>query len=1127
MQKKATEAQFFFSQLLKLQQVDQPLGAKYQALDAILVQLFLQLTEKERLHFSDRSARIAFLSHKEDLSRSVQWRIYQIIKRARWIRRKELDPTAGQYASALKTVAFAIAALCHVPLPEELRAYLPTDEEEDQEDRNPFPLKEGIIEQLKVVVLQIDAAQELIICQPYGEEYTDQLRLRYNVPEINAQFNKTIELMQDHFPSGAILQLVNVLVEESGILLPKRIILEPDYLVDVTSIAECFQPQGASPYLFLLKKFASYENSLPLMLGNIANRFLDLLSKNPKLDFQEEFKKLFSLNPLGFADFKDTDIRKTYHEAKNHFINLQHIILNEFPKLGIDRDRILLEPSFYSALYGIQGRLDLWQPPAEGDDKALIVELKSGKTFMPNKYNLNHNHYVQTLLYGLLTQSVYPNYKSLAHILYSKLQEKPLRLAPSTQFKEDEALAIRNQMVIMERQLAQLDQKSLEEYGLLHQLGPAILPKASGYTARGLEEFENCFSNLSELERRYFMAFCSFIAKEQILAKTGVEGNDRANGQAGLWLSQRADKDEHFELLAGLKLIENNSEEEPPILRFKRTEVTNPLANFRQGDIAILYPEMGQEDNVLEHQIFKGSISEINAEELSFKLYSPQCSGAVFEGPQTWSLEHDMLDKGFTVQYQSLFNFMNFHSAKRQLLLGQRAPQESSAPKSRDFMEPHLGQDQKRILNKALDAQDYFLLVGPPGTGKTKFMLAQMVEYLHRNSQENILLLAYTNRAVDEICEAIEEVGIDDYLRMGSRYSCDPRFEQRMFSVQTEQVDSRKDLRATIEKHRVFVSTVSTMLNRPLLLKLKQFNTAIIDEASQILEPMLVGLLPHFQRFVLIGDHKQLPAVVLQDKEQSAVSDELLQSIGLRNRRNSLFERLFEQAQKEAWTCCYDQLQHQGRMHADISRFPSQFFYDNKLLELPEDNPVGAWQQAPLPFAAKADAPRLEQALAQHRLLFIPSQSDYLGNSKTNEEEAIRIGELVDAFRNLYEQQGGGFAVEDLGIITPFRAQIAQIRHVLAQYNMGYEQCTIDTVERYQGGARKIILLSLAVNMGHQLPAIVSLSDDEQVDRKLNVALTRARQQLVVLGNPKLLANDPRYAALIAWIKERDGYFIP
>lgn len=442
-------------------------------------------------------------------------------------------------------------------------------------------------------------------------------------------------------------------------------------------------------------------------------------------------------------------------------------------------------------------------------------------------------------------------------------------------------------------------------------------------------------------------------------------------------------------------------------------------------------------------------------------------------------------------------------------------------------MQPYLGEDQKRILNKALDAPDYFLLVGPPGTGKTKFMLAQMVEYLHRNSQENILLLAYTNRAVDEICEAIEEVGIDDFLRMGSRYSCDPSFEHRMFSVQTEALASRKDLRATIDKHRVFVSTVSSMLNRPLLLKLKQFNTVIIDEASQILEPMLLGLLPHFQRFVLIGDHKQLPAVVLQDKEQSAVKDELLQSIGLRNRRNSLFERLFEQAQKEGWTHCYDQLQHQGRMHAEVARFPSQFFYDNKLLELPEDNPIGDWQQQPLPFRPMPQASALEQLLAQHRLLFIPGQSDYQGNSKTNEEEAIRVGELVHAFRNLYEQQGGGFAPEDLGIITPFRAQIAQIRHVLAQYNMGYEQCSIDTVERYQGGARKIILLSLAINMSHQLPAIVSLSDDEQVDRKLNVALTRARQQLVVLGNPKLLANDPRYAALMSWIKERGGYFTP
>ena len=147
-------------------------------------------------------------------------------------------------------------------------------------------------------------------------------------------------------------------------------------------------------------------------------------------------------------------------------------------------------------------------------------------------------------------------------------------------------------------------------------------------------------------------------------------------------------------------------------------------------------------------------------------------------------------------------------------------------------------------------------------------MLAETVKYLLKNTKQNILLLAYTNRAVDEICEAIHSFAENDYLRLGSRYSCDSRFDGRMFSVVTEKVEKRKELKEIIYRHRIFISTVATIVNRPLILKLKKFDTAVIDEASQILEPLLVGLLPSFRRFILIGDHKQLPAVVMQDKKK-------------------------------------------------------------------------------------------------------------------------------------------------------------------------------------------------------------------------------------------------------------------
>ena len=129
-------------------------------------------------------------------------------------------------------------------------------------------------------------------------------------------------------------------------------------------------------------------------------------------------------------------------------------------------------------------------------------------------------------------------------------------------------------------------------------------------------------------------------------------------------------------------------------------------------------------------------------------------------------------------------------------------------------------------------------------------------------------------------------------------------------------------LEALFESIKAIFFSVSSFNSKMDLLKLKQFDRVIIDEASQLLEPYLVGLLPHFKRFVLIGDHQQLPAVVTQSVADSAVADEDLQSIGLHNLRNSLFERLYKRCIENDWDWAYAQLSHQGRMHADIMKFP-------------------------------------------------------------------------------------------------------------------------------------------------------------------------------------------------------------
>jgi DNA replication ATP-dependent helicase Dna2 len=121
---------------------------------------------------------------------------------------------------------------------------------------------------------------------------------------------------------------------------------------------------------------------------------------------------------------------------------------------------------------------------------------------------------------------------------------------------------------------------------------------------------------------------------------------------------------------------------------------------------------------------------------------------------------------------------------------------------------------------------------------------------------------------------------------------------------------------------------------------------------------------------------------------------------------------------------------------------------------------------------------------------------------------------VVKAINSLYENHQKEISHRSIGIITPYRAQIAKIKDKLLSENINIENLSIDTVERYQGGARDIIILSLCTNNESQLSAMASLSK-EGVDRKLNVALTRAKEQIILIGNKEILQKNTLYRSLL------------
>jgi DNA replication ATP-dependent helicase Dna2 len=1055
--------------------------AQVAALAEVLERLFVEATRKEQIMFSTLFARICYVGHKLGFQESTLQVIHAFRRRASQIRSgrtaQSIDVRLGT-----KALAESILVLYEAALPQELLPYLPHDGEWTFEAPDIWSFKAVA----RVVALRDEPEHHRFIAVD-EEDPAREVAVCYDLPDRNDNFRPTIQLLRQVFGFPTALHLLEVDVDSKGHYHPKAFVIEPDYLIDVSAISECFSDIGQEPLSYLLKKFLPYENTPQKHLGNVANHFLDRLLYEPNAVYMDLFRETFRMWPFVYAPMSDQEVKHLNQLAQGHFVTLQAMTLGG----GLEREQIdpqacIVEPSFFSQRYGIQGRLDLF---FRTEERSAIVELKSGKVFKPNIYGINRSHFTQTLLYDLLVRSVHGRQTDPAKfILYSGQPHKPLCFAPTIESEQLEAIQVRNQLVGIERLLCDIRPGDLE-VPVLNRLRAAKM-KGKGYLERDVTVFEAKYQSLGSVERKYFNAFVGFIAREQWIAKVGEHGTDQTTGHASLWRHSFEEKQAAYTILSHLQLLENNADQAEPTLRFAKTADTNPLANFRVGDIAVLYPAPDILSNVLDNQIIKCTITALTADEVQVQLRYRQFYGQHFDPEVRWCLEPDLIESGFVAMYRNLFEHPT---------LGPRASAvvATEAPPLTDWASAALAAgrvtpEQADLLTRIVASDEYFLLWGPPGTGKTSVMIRELAGYVREHTSENLLLLAYTNRAVDEICEALDSLGGSiraDYVRIGSLHATSPHFREQLLVKKMADVQTRADLRAVLDQHRIFVGTVASVASNDNLLKIKRFDRLIIDEASQILEPQLVAFLPRFGHWTLVGDHRQLPAVTTQRAEWTVVEDTDLLEAGLRDLRESYFERLYRACEQSGDTAHFGRLSAQGRMQEVVMNFPNTHFY-------------GGFLQVLDPTAV---------APATMRFVPTPSNLGVTAHQKTDAVEATLAAEWVQTFQRQYKEESRAWdALRTLGIITPWRAQIAQLRAALEAAGINPDDVTIDTVERYQGGARDIIIISTCVHSEWQLQSLVSRSA-EGVDRKLNVALTRARQHVVLLGHAEVLRLDPVY----------------
>jgi len=448
-----------------------------------------------------------------------------------------------------------------------------------------------------------------------------------------------------------------------------------------------------------------------------------------------------------------------------------------------------------------------------------------------------------------------------------------------------------------------------------------------------------------------------------------------------------------------------------------------------------------------------------------------------------------------------------------------------------DIAFPYLNTTQQHAVNEVLRAKDVAIVHGPPGTGKTTTLVEAVYETLRRESQ--VLVCAQSNMAVDWISEKLVDHGLN-VLRIGNpsrvndkmlSFTYERRFEghpdypqlwairkairelrqqrkrtdnwhQKMDRLKSRAVELEIRINAELfSQARVIASTLVGSANR--LLDGMKFGTLFIDEAAQAMEAACWIPIRRAGRVIFAGDHCQLPPTV---KCYEAMKGGL---------GTTLMERIANH-RPEVVTM----LRMQYRMHEDIMRFSSDWFYHNMMVAAPEvrnrsildlDRPM-TW----------IDTGQIGETDDHSQRSNSGDKTNPSLTSHLNEGEARLTLLTLQAYFELIGKQRVLDERLDVGIISPYRAQVQLLRRMLRknEYLKPFRSLiSINTVDGFQGQERDIIVISLVrSNEQGQIGFLREL-------RRMNVAITRARMKLIILGDRSTIARHPFYRKLWQYIE--------
>jgi DNA replication ATP-dependent helicase Dna2 len=838
------------------------------------------------------------------------------------------------------------------------------------------------------------------------------------------------------------------------------VVIEPSFLVDVTDIRSWVQ----CPRMYYLNKLSGIPLAYPVVKGTIVHEVFGDLLRGRDLEASIEERVAEAGLELGLLGRERDEVTE---EVRQNAAAIEGWLAQG---ALTEADNWRSEQTLISERFGVKGRADALR-------RGMPVELKTGKNL---KRDPRFQDKIQAACYALLLQEkgVLADTGTLLYTKNSALDrsEEDGDLSPAKEFTIGDGLLefvvrTRNEIAAMEYDSdvpTGYEADATCEYCFEQDTCMVVSGRLDQESKAG--QIGNA---IPEEERDYFDRLYRLIEEER-----------RATHEeyAKLWeqtAEERADDDRALIDLepAGRDQLDGGRWE----LRAERTG--GAVSKIREGDVVLAsdgdpvngHAELARVER-LDEEVVVTADEPVELRRLD--VYPSELSA-----DRMLTALHDYLLKG--------------DPRRKDVLFGREAPEFEN--RSRTYIDNNEAQNE--AVNLAVNAEDFALVHGPPGTGKT-YTIARTIRTLVENGEASetprngggetagggnrVLLSAFTNRAVDNALEALRDQGFEDVVRVGTKSGV----REDMQDLRLEQAGDPGERAAELQEASVVAATTATCGSR--VMREQAFDVALVDEASQLTEPETLAAVNLADRFVLVGDHQQLPPVVRTDGEaqrasKNASGEERGDDSRVNDLSTSLFERLID-ASPEAGVM----LDRQYRMAQRIQAFSSQEFYDGELR--PASGEVAGQRLGDLPAVTPDDLP--ERLRAGGGVSFVDPDGCAEGN--TNPVEADRVADVVTDFLT------AGLDPAEVGVIAPFRAQVAEIGRRVP------DDVAVDTVDRFQGSSKEVIVVSFVATETLDSPIFEDY-------RRVNVALTRAKKSLVLVGDEDALRTDDLYGRMVEW----------